>query len=304
MSNYGVDYKLDSLKRIRNFLALEDKIVAYGESCNPDPYGQKRNCKWSYMTLDVNMREYPCPWDMRLLNKSRSKKEYSRYGCFYKCLLRSRGITEDYILKNKDAYVGVMDKLIDIMSNDTNWRKTLSEGSLLSKQGRSIISNSNKEIKEESKLNHKLKIESKKSISKEELSKMADEITEYVKKSDISVIRYNSKGSNSIYLKFDYGMAGTLRLSDHHTDKDLNYTFNVLSCISSPCKKSVTTQNGYACDQYYYPAYMYTNAAMDIVRFREFRRNKYGKSRYDALVIQYKDDESVKKGFWQRAEEQ
>lgn len=43
-----------------------------------------------------------------------------------------------------------------------------------------------------------------------------------------TIHRYDAYSTNSVYLKFDYGLGNSLRISDHHGKERLNYRFNIL----------------------------------------------------------------------------
>ena len=45
------------------------------------------------------------------------------------------------------------------------------------------------------------------------------------------VQRYDSVTTNSIYLKLDYGMCNSIRISDHKGKKHLSYMYNLRSDI-------------------------------------------------------------------------
>ena len=51
--------------------------------------------------------------------------------------------------------------------------------------------------------------------SNESLIKVAEDIQILLKKNGFTIHRYNSYSSNSIYLKVDFGLAGSIRISDH-----------------------------------------------------------------------------------------
>ena len=67
------------------------------------------------------------------------------------------------------------------------------------------------------------------------LDKVIKESAEYLvgrfKALDYVVQYYESKTTNSIYLKLDYGVAGSVRLSDHIGKTKLRYTYNVMDGI-------------------------------------------------------------------------
>lgn len=301
----NIDYKLEGLKFVKEKLEKEDTVVVYRENCSPDPYGHNRKCDWSYPTVEYNMTDYPCPWDTKLLYKNKFKSNsFSSSGCFYRCLLKDSKIKAEYIVKDKIAYLQAMDTLINILESDEDWRITLNKQTLLTKESRSLLYKSKDKRKKMKTVfnDSETSLQVAKEIAtKVSLQELAEKIINYVKSKDISVLRYDSKSSRSIYLKFDYGMAGSLRLSDSISEKDIHYTFNILSCIFDPYKETVVSTQGRKCDTYFYPYAMGGHAALDIYRFRNYRVRKYGQAKYKELVEKYKTDESTRKGFWQNA---
>src|SRR5690242_18740705 len=65
----------------------------------------------------------------------------------------------------------------------------------------------------------------------ESIRRLADRITRAVKARGISVQRYDAYTTNSVYLKFDYGVANSVRISDHNGKKHLSYRFNLLTTL-------------------------------------------------------------------------
>lgn len=43
----------------------------------------------------------------------------------------------------------------------------------------------------------------------------------------VLIHRYDAYSTNSVYLKFDYGVANSLRIADHAGKKHLAYRFNI-----------------------------------------------------------------------------
>lgn len=141
------------------------------------------------------------------------------------------------------------------------------------------------------------------------LEMMATMIIDYVKKYNIHVLRYDSKGSESIYLKFDYGLAGTLRISAHSGNENLKYTFNLVKGLSRPYKEAKKdSRNNNMVYRYYYPENLVNNLALDIVRYKKYRENKYGEEKYNRLKSSKKyytesklnqpEQEKNRQSFW------
>ncbi|KRG16875.1 hypothetical protein ACA29_03085 [Lederbergia galactosidilytica] len=73
----------------------------------------------------------------------------------------------------------------------------------------------------------------KRKVAKE-LQVTAKYIIVRLKKKGIVVQRYDSYSTNSIYLKLDYGVSNSIRISDHKGKKHLSYRYNVLTSCPYP----------------------------------------------------------------------
>ena len=64
----------------------------------------------------------------------------------------------------------------------------------------------------------------------------------------VLIHRYDAYSTNSVYLKFDYGLGNSLRLSDHTGKAGLNYRFNIITTMKS---LGIDTSGEYP--RFYYP---------------------------------------------------
>ena len=71
----------------------------------------------------------------------------------------------------------------------------------------------------------------------------ADWLIRELKKQGFVIQKYDAISTKSIYLKLDYGMSNSIRISDHKGHKHLKYRFNV-ECESAK-KPSWKIQNGF-----------------------------------------------------------
>lgn len=58
-------------------------------------------------------------------------------------------------------------------------------------------------------------------------TEVADYLIRKLNKEGFLIQRYDARSTNSIYLKLDYGVAKSIRISDHKGFENLHYTFNV-----------------------------------------------------------------------------
>lgn len=121
-------------------------------------------------------------------------------------------------------------------------------------------------------------------------------LTRRLKKHGFIVHRYNSYTSNSTYLKLDYGVARSIRISDHPGKQHLRYRFNVSSNISRIARKG---------DRHYY-SFSDTDIdqlVRDVVKYREELNNKYGHEAYVDYMNCNREKADYQVGFWKGAKE-
>lgn len=135
-------------------------------------------------------------------------------------------------------------------------------------------------------------------LNKPYLEKIADYIIKNLKRYGIHILRYDSKSTESIYLKFDYGMSGSLRISSHEGKKNLVYTFNLIQGLKKPYIKKCKSSNGYNLERYYYPDSLTKNLVGDIIRYKKFRVSKYGKDNYAKYMHRNKGYVGKGDKFW------
>lgn len=68
------------------------------------------------------------------------------------------------------------------------------------------------------------------------INEVADYVIQALLNQGVIIQRYDAYSTNSVYLKFDCGMANSLRIGDHKGKKHLNYMFKVDVNYSGPCK--------------------------------------------------------------------
>lgn len=111
---------------------------------------------------------------------------------------------------------------------------------------------------------------------KEQLQKAVQFIVEECKKEGIVVHQYNAQTSNSVYLKFDWGLANSLRISDHKGLEKYHYRFNLI--LGLPKIINITYRNnGYST---YYPFKEILKCVCDIISNRKKIIEKHGLEKY------------------------
>ena len=105
-----------------------------------------------------------------------------------------------------------------------------------------------------------------------ELERAADFIIEKCGEEGIVVHRYDAKTSRSIYLKFDFGLGASLRISDHRGIEKYHYKFNLIQGQNRIV--TVRYQNQTYCR--YYPFRDIWTCLHDIILFRKEAIEKHG----------------------------
>lgn len=114
----------------------------------------------------------------------------------------------------------------------------------------------------------------------------------------VIIHRYDAYSTNSIYLKFDYGVANSLRISDHDGKKHLRYRYNILESMGKKSSKEIRTRQGL--EMVFYSPAMINACCRDILAAKADRVERYRD--YDAIVEQAKEKAAKpQKGFWSGA---
>lgn len=110
----------------------------------------------------------------------------------------------------------------------------------------------------------------------------------------VLIHRYDSYSTNSVYLKFDYGVANSLRIADHAGKKHLSYRFNIILTMTEP-KNDLSGRY----PRNYYPPDMVDQAIEDILAGAEAKRARY--RNYEKVMKNAKEKAAHERGFWEQA---
>ena len=109
----------------------------------------------------------------------------------------------------------------------------------------------------------------------------------------VIIHRYNAYSTNSIYLKFDYGVANSLRISDHPGKHHLKYRFNLMADQSGTPHYKINRE-GF--DMWFYPPEEIDQLIAAILEARDEKIRRY--TSYPAVVKKAASEIDCKKGFW------
>lgn len=104
--------------------------------------------------------------------------------------------------------------------------------------------------------------------------------------------------TDSIYLKFDYGAAGSMRIATHPGKKHLAYTYNIRLD-----GKASYSRHELGSTRRYYAAADIDTAVEDVLQGRRRRIFKAGASAYALKMHELRRKAAYSLGFWPRAEQ-
>lgn len=130
----------------------------------------------------------------------------------------------------------------------------------------------------------------------QELQQFAKQLQTELVKHGFVIHRYDATSTNSIYLKVDYGVGNSIRISDHNGKQHLQYRYNV----NTQTKKYRADRSGK------YPRFYYSVNDMDllvqhILDARAQRIRQHGQTCYNWDCLRYKQQNTQNVGFWQFA---
>ncbi len=134
-------------------------------------------------------------------------------------------------------------------------------------------------------------------MKKQQIKKLTKYIIKQLKEAGFTIQKYEAYSSNSVYLKLDYGVSNSIRISDHHGKKHLQYRYNILANVEEPY---ITEKNH---PRYYYPFEEVDMMIERIIETRDKKITSYGNSIYKMFMNTNKKKNKNNVGFWQKAVE-
>lgn len=124
------------------------------------------------------------------------------------------------------------------------------------------------------------------------IKEVADQLIFDLKNAGFQILRYDAYSTDSVYLKLDYGVSGSIRISDHKGYDRLKYTFNVGIKIRKSYQKE--GRNFYSIDD--------LDALVDdCITYRDNRLLLFGTPTYNHYMELNKERGRQQLGFWQKA---
>lgn len=122
---------------------------------------------------------------------------------------------------------------------------------------------------------------------------MADYVISKLLEAGFKIQRYDSYSTNSVYLKLDYGVCNSIRISDHKGKKGLAYRYNLLSD-----REDYRHHSNSGSDRFYYGFNLADSMLTDIIEYKSLKILNYGPENYKRYMAANQITNSGKKGFW------
>ncbi|WP_268913988.1 hypothetical protein [Lentilactobacillus sp. SPB1-3] len=147
-------------------------------------------------------------------------------------------------------------------------------------------------------MKHKVKNNPRKS---RRIRKVAKIMINFLQAQGIKVMRYDAFSTNSIYLKLDYGLCYSVRISDHAGKQHLTYRFNAIDRYRGP--KYVKTDWGWSREFYSLKPDELNQLCVSIIKLRAGRIDSLGVYGYQQKMEEYRHQNLHAKGFWELAQD-
>lgn len=134
----------------------------------------------------------------------------------------------------------------------------------------------------------------KKRPKNQQLEALASQVINSLHQEGFIIQRYNSMSTDSIYLKFDYGVCNSLRISNHGGKPEYKYRYNLIIGGETNIIEDKFIR-------YYYNENDIVQLIQQIIFDKYCKINKYGTKTYNVFMDKNKDNNSGKKGFWSNA---
>lgn len=133
---------------------------------------------------------------------------------------------------------------------------------------------------------------------KKGVNKSVTKLCKALKKAGFVVHRLDAVTTDSIYLKLDYGVFKSIRISDHPGKSKYKYTFNLYAEYSGSTYK---VDRGV--DRYYFQVDDLRNILISIFEVRNALIKHYGQESIDRFISMNKKTMAEGQGFWARSYE-
>ncbi|HGO9409079.1 TPA: hypothetical protein ACLBZV_003439 [Bacillus cereus] len=127
------------------------------------------------------------------------------------------------------------------------------------------------------------------------IKRAADYLVKQFKELGFKVMRYDSYSTNSVYIKLDDGVVGTVRISDHKGKKHLRCKYNLIKGSNRYMRDDKGVK------RFFFPMKEIDLLVEKAVFDRVVLIEKYGQDNYNHFMERNRNKGQSSKGFWQQA---
>ncbi|MBN2980148.1 hypothetical protein [Cohnella algarum] len=130
------------------------------------------------------------------------------------------------------------------------------------------------------------------------LKEVADKLVRRLKSEGFAVQRYDAFSTSSVYLKLDFGVCNSVRISDHEGKRHLNYRYNLIR----GCQKAHSTITPEGWKRHFFPI-SEVDALIDQIQADRYKKLQiYGTKGYQALMEHNREKHQNDNGFWRNSQ--
>lgn len=126
---------------------------------------------------------------------------------------------------------------------------------------------------------------------------VASTLVHFFQGQGIKVMRYDAYSTSSIYLKLDYGLLYTMRISDHTGKEYLNYRYNVTKGYQGVPRRP--TKWGWDREFISFNRNRLNEVCLEILRMRAKKVSCLGMYGYQEEMDERRRKNANNRGFWQ-----
>lgn len=134
---------------------------------------------------------------------------------------------------------------------------------------------------------------------KKNIQEIATELCNKFLEEGFIIQRYDAYTTKSIYIKLDYGVNNTIRISDHIGYDHLSYKYNIRLDINTNYTEK--DKNGYI--RYYISPQNIDDFVQHLIRERDVKIRRIGLEKYKELMRKKYDINCGTQGFWSKCKE-
>lgn len=126
-------------------------------------------------------------------------------------------------------------------------------------------------------------------------NEIAEQVSAELLKNGFVIQRYDAYSTDSIYLKIDYGVCNSIRISDHPGKRYLKYRYNIGAFVKRQRREK---------DQFeriYFRAEGAKDLVRQVMKDREEKMRRFGEKRYREFMEKNRRENAGKRGFWSQA---